>query len=364
MAFTAYTGLPGSGKSYNVVKHILLPAVKQGRPVWTNIPLNEEVWLEEFGYCPVQFKTEDAAKNPNFFLEELPKGVLCVVDEVQLIWPSGMSVHQFSKEQREFFSMHRHMVGEEGFATQIILVTQDMGHIANYLRSLTEFTFHHKKLTELGLNKYVVAQYQGSVTGSSPSEKSLISRSAPRSYEKEIYKFYKTSTQSETGLVGDEVRADKRSSIWNGSKIWWLLAGGVLVPILGIYATVSFFQNFGGKDEIDQTTAQTISAQSTTAQTQQVAPIVKTPPVPEPFQDFDIFISSNIGVYPRIDYRFFLKDKDSAVSLDLHQLRRIGYSIEPIDECMVALEWNTKKRYVMCELPSDQQDEQIIDGFI
>ena len=37
MAINAYTGLMGSGKSYEVVSSIILPAVRSGRRVVTNI---------------------------------------------------------------------------------------------------------------------------------------------------------------------------------------------------------------------------------------------------------------------------------------------------------------------------------------
>ncbi|MCU7813401.1 MAG: hypothetical protein KZQ77_19520, partial [Candidatus Thiodiazotropha sp. (ex Notomyrtea botanica)] len=42
MAIVTYVGLPGSGKSYSVVEHVILPALKNNRTVCTNIPLNKE----------------------------------------------------------------------------------------------------------------------------------------------------------------------------------------------------------------------------------------------------------------------------------------------------------------------------------
>ncbi|WP_218058625.1 zonular occludens toxin domain-containing protein [Gilliamella sp. Occ3-1] len=37
MAISAYVGVPGSGKSYEVVKSVLLPAYMAGRRIVTNI---------------------------------------------------------------------------------------------------------------------------------------------------------------------------------------------------------------------------------------------------------------------------------------------------------------------------------------
>jgi len=38
MAIDAYTGMPGHGKSYGVVEHVIIPSLKQGRHVVTNTP--------------------------------------------------------------------------------------------------------------------------------------------------------------------------------------------------------------------------------------------------------------------------------------------------------------------------------------
>ena len=43
MSITAYTGLPGSGKTYGVVQHVIVPALQAGRRVVTNIPMRADV---------------------------------------------------------------------------------------------------------------------------------------------------------------------------------------------------------------------------------------------------------------------------------------------------------------------------------
>lgn len=37
MAISAYVGVPGSGKSYEVVKSVILPAIETGRRVVSNV---------------------------------------------------------------------------------------------------------------------------------------------------------------------------------------------------------------------------------------------------------------------------------------------------------------------------------------
>ncbi|MCT7418525.1 zonular occludens toxin domain-containing protein [Pseudomonas aeruginosa] len=40
---------PGHGKSYGVVEHVIIPSLKQDRHVVTNIPLEVDMLLMDFG---------------------------------------------------------------------------------------------------------------------------------------------------------------------------------------------------------------------------------------------------------------------------------------------------------------------------
>lgn len=48
MAISVYTGRPGSGKSYEVVKNVILPAFKTGRRIVTNIDGIDERAIERY----------------------------------------------------------------------------------------------------------------------------------------------------------------------------------------------------------------------------------------------------------------------------------------------------------------------------
>ncbi len=43
MPVVSYVGLPGSGKSHSVVQHVVLPALRKGRVVVTNIPMQTDL---------------------------------------------------------------------------------------------------------------------------------------------------------------------------------------------------------------------------------------------------------------------------------------------------------------------------------
>ena len=67
MAIDAYTGLPRSGKSYSVVKNVILPSLRQKRHVYTNIPLTQ-IAHDEF---PGQIHQLEKERLPLFNLQRL-----------------------------------------------------------------------------------------------------------------------------------------------------------------------------------------------------------------------------------------------------------------------------------------------------
>ena len=64
MSISAYVGLTGHGKSYGAVENIILPALRQKRTVFTNIPMKTENCLRDFDCSVIQFATQDLIDNP------------------------------------------------------------------------------------------------------------------------------------------------------------------------------------------------------------------------------------------------------------------------------------------------------------
>ena len=125
MSITAYVGLPGHGKSYGVVENVIVPACKAMRTVFTNIPCNTELFLDRFGIAPVQLDVEDIRANENWWTEVFEPGAILVLDECWRLWPAGMNANRLRETDKSFFAEHRHVVGDSGHSTEIVLVTQD-----------------------------------------------------------------------------------------------------------------------------------------------------------------------------------------------------------------------------------------------
>lgn len=228
MSIYAYTGLPGSGKSYNVVDKQILPALREGRTVVTNLALNVEAVLEAIPGADLRSFDVDALKQDPALVESLvPAGAVFVCDELWKLWPAGVKTDKVPEVWKSFLAEHRHKVGQDGRSTQIVYVTQDLAQISAFARQLVEQTIHHTKLSHIGANKsFQWVSYQGGVTGALPPDSRKIVSGLGR-YRPEVFRFYKSHTMSETGNAGDESTVDQRGNVWKRPGLWAMLVAGL-----------------------------------------------------------------------------------------------------------------------------------------
>lgn len=251
MTVSLYTGHVGSGKTYEVVKFVIIPALQAGRDVVSNIDgLNVEAFeafLEASGCLHpgnlLVVGREDVAR-PDFFPSRrkdgtyvasqfVPLGALVVVDEAHHIWGSD---HQIKPEHMLFFSEHRHITGPSGVACDLVLITQAVGQLALKLKRLVQYSHGCKQLRALGLSKkYSTATYDGY----RQSAKYVMSR-ATKSYDPKIFKLYSSFAAG----AGKVMLTDKRFVIWNNWKLWVALVGG---PIVLVFAGVHLWHSVMGR---------------------------------------------------------------------------------------------------------------------
>ena len=217
MSIYAYTGLPGSGKSYSVVQHQVLPALREGRKVVTNLPLKRDLVLEETRADAgqlLEFPTDLVAADPERIFEHFPEGSVLILDEVWKLFPSGLKTNQVANAFKTAFAEHRHRVDAGGRSCQIVLVTQDLAQIAMFARQLVEQTFRTVKLTSVGFDKrFRVDVFAGPVAGPNPPVNSAI-RQIFGKYDKRIFRLYTSHTQSLAAQEGaDEKSVDRRGNV-------------------------------------------------------------------------------------------------------------------------------------------------------
>jgi len=357
MSIIAYTGLQGSGKSYGVVANVLIPAIKTGRRVFTNIPLKQDHWLAEHdGRCPVQFDMQDLIDNPNWFNEVFEPGAICVLDELWRLWPSGLKANQVPVQHKSFLAEHRHLVGDDGFASEIVFVTQDLDQIASFARSLVEYTYRAEKLSAVGQDKrFRVDVFQGPVRGPAPPKTRRI-RELYGTYKPEIFDYYYSHTMSETGGSGLEEKPDQR---YNMLKSTSLKARLIAIPVLAfvVYWGGSSVLDYygGGDDSVGQGVDQSPAAQPV-GQAQKAPP---SRPVPQARpQHHDVLSGRSLSIIWNnengdvLEYRIAAETDDGhTAELGFRDLIALDYEVRPVNQCLLVLTINGKKRVVTCRKP-------------
>lgn len=251
MSVFAYVGFPGSGKSYSVVEQQILPALRAGRVVVTNMPMKSDLLRAEVKThagkeCDIRsFDIARALGDPNTILEDVPAGALWVVDEVYKLFPAGMPVAKVPDPFKQILAEHRHRVNADGDSMQVVLVCQDLAQISAFARQLVETTFRTTKLTAVGLHKrFRVDVFNGPVQGPNPPVSSRL-REIPGKYDSKVYRYYISHTLSESAKEGaNEVAIDRRANVFLRPI---MIAAPIVVILLGAFAAHHLFRR---KDEV------------------------------------------------------------------------------------------------------------------
>jgi zona occludens toxin (predicted ATPase) len=244
VSIVAYTGLPGSGKSYSVVEHQIIPALTKGRTVVTNLPMREEA-LTALGLMGrlVVFPLDVVKAEPDRIREYVTPGCVFVLDEAWRLFPQGEQANRVPDAFKSLLAEHRHMVDDAGNSTQLVFVVQDLANIGAFARRLVENTFVTTKLGFVGLNgSFRVDVFHGAQTGATPPVSNRLRMLTGR-YNKKIFALYKSHTMSdaEEGVAGNEAKVDGRANILKRPV---MIIGAILCPLLIWYSLHSFGKAF------------------------------------------------------------------------------------------------------------------------
>jgi len=261
MPIAAYTGDVGSGKTYSVVLHVIIPAITAGRSICTNIAGLDIDAI--YAYCLTKAKLDkiiclgviriidkSAPEQENFFPfdEDLPPedynvqpGELVIIDEASRYWYGGGKIHL---NHAKFINEHRHFVNAQGHTCDLVVIDPDVTELHRRLKSKVETTYYTKKLKEVGLtNNYVVFLHRKTNLRAKEYDKI-----GPLKYDPEVYALY----HSYKGGVGSEQATDKRQNVFSSRKIWYKVGGTIaaiiVLTIVGGYQLKHFFN----RDKPDQ----------------------------------------------------------------------------------------------------------------
>lgn len=160
-----YSGTPGSGKSLHNARDIIMRS-KFGEPVIGNFECDLHQYKKsDYTYCPndkltPQFLREYSRK---YFKGRRPGAkdegsILLVIDECQLLFNSREWQRNNRNQWLEFFTQHRKL----GY--DITLIAQFDRMIDRQIRSLIEYEYIHRKLSNFGLKGWILSVLMGGNT--------------------------------------------------------------------------------------------------------------------------------------------------------------------------------------------------------
>ncbi|AIZ78909.1 zonular occludens toxin domain-containing protein [Actinobacillus equuli] len=232
MSIFAYTGIPGSGKSYEVVSSVILENFRKGRNIVTNIEgISEEKLID---YCLSKDKkisreslgklrkvTDSDCQKEDFFPFKGAENTFCkagdliCLDEVWRIFPSD-KIHP---NHRSFIAEHRHFTNEKGDCCDLIVINQSITGIPRFIKDRIESTFVMRKMTMLGFSKrYRVDVFIGVKT----TKTSLIAQYHNK-YSDEIFQLYK----SFDGVNGKQNIIDSRQNFFKSAQFKLILFSSI-----------------------------------------------------------------------------------------------------------------------------------------
>lgn len=255
-------GLPGAGKSYECVIRHLLPALRAGRSVITNVPgLDHDVIKRHLGQLSFSLTYIDidtsvraavdayieassaqnrpalqqvmmtiAAATAQEILESvLVKDALILLDEVQNYFGSSSGALPVSTIR--FFAEHRHQ------GLDLVLMGQHVGDVHDLIRHRIEVLTHLQKLVALGVpNRYSWTNY----TLSGGKRTKILN--GVEKYDKEIFSIYESH---HAGTSNKTLYVDDRNNVFNGVFFKYVLPFFFLAACFGLYWVYGFI--WGGK---------------------------------------------------------------------------------------------------------------------
>lgn len=349
----ALVGRPRSGKSYEAVVYHIIPAIKEGRKVITNIPLNMEWFRKVFGskadlieIREGKFNEFDAIErpftNPDDYItdwrNENNLGPLFVIDEAHMVLP-----RQCKKDILYFYSMHGH------HGVDILLLTQNLRKVNADIRDMVEVTYMCIKNTHLGTDKtYTKKQFLG-VDTKNPVDVSN------REYDKNYFGSYQSHTASNSAVT--EATAKDVKSVKNhwSAKFGRIFIIGGLVYLVWVY-----FYFFTGDDTPESVQPEVETTQVESAQGTQLSS--STASGFGLLEGYEFFVSgwSNqvvmhekgfidgdnsffrvyVDVYAEEAYQFTLNHND---------LRTLGYTFDVLTDCVYRMSYFDTARTVTCK---------------
>lgn len=273
----------GTGKSFTAVSAIILPALKAGRKVVTNIPLNLDALSEYAGNINQLQKTATMddislmllSLNGDEIISGAWAGAVFVLDEFSLLLPAGTKDVNISKRNKLFFSMSRHFT-DGANSTEIVLLAQSPTQIASYVRNLVAQSTELIR-ADFGNTPLITSIiYRKCPLTKTEKKDCELERSTKSGYDKDYFKYYRSQTMSDS--VVSEKSINGKTNLLKSKAFLSFVASLAIFPLLAYWAFSSSVSLFDEETISPAAHAQKSDLGSIVAK----SPVLKSPPVSVP----------------------------------------------------------------------------------
>ncbi|MGR5267717.1 zonular occludens toxin domain-containing protein [Vibrio astriarenae] len=364
------TGRPGGGKSYEAVVYHIIPAIKEGRKVVTNIPVNKDKLINIFGievdnllividgqltdFGNASRPFANVADYQDDWRDDNGRAPLYVVDECHMVLPNrGCNV-----EILEWYSTHRH------FGADILLITQNARKIHRDIKDMVEVHYYCVKNTTMGSSKTYTRKVRNGAGGE-------ILNQSVREYKKDYFQFYKSHTASNKSV--EEATAKDVKPIWKH----WTFAVALICLVSGPAWLISNGGFFSGMADdappqetpmIEETNESQLTETTQTNQPQKSRRNTKTV---DPLSNFKLYVSGESNHIRFDSNKQLVRDSTfKRIYIDVfegdykmftftnHDLTKLGYTFSVVADCVYMATFEDVSRLIICGDYQAQRESQ------
>lgn len=354
-------GRPRSGKSYEATAFHVIPAIKAGRLVITNLPLNVDYFCSVFGehvrdliviYRPNKdikirfqhpFDYKSDWKHPVSGI-----GPLFIIDECHFAIRKGGTF----QATEEWYSMHGHENAD------VLLITQSYGKVDKNICDMVEILYRVSKKTIFGDESSYIRKVFGGIGGAEMNCET-------RPYDKSYFPFYRSHTLSDT--TGEAFAQDIKP-FWKQ----WPIIGAAVCIVSALIAMVSMSLSGHGllSTNIESpsvpapvsTSFEDLHSRFESVKPSAIPYPVATTPinkdiVPEdlPYGGFKIAVVGQYNISGTVQYLFqALQNGQPTFDIFQSDIEKAGYSVEALNDCAAILRYKNTKWPVTCQFPKVQ----------
>lgn len=363
-------GPPGGGKSYEAVVYHVLPALRDGRKVITNLPLILEMFARLDPKYPdlicLKKVSNDGVSRPFAHISdygdtwrhpETGTGPLYIIDEAHEVLPkSKIGSKPIDPAIGEWFATHRHEFAD------VLIITQHYGRVSSEVIDRLQLVYRVKKMTAFGKPDRYIRKVQDGLRGD-------VVDMSEREYEKHFFGLYVSHTRAIS--KGIESGASDVTPRYKKFIRWGLIICGVSVGIMSCQAVKQFGMEKPKPKPVvvkpvpaPVVASVPVSLPSVSASAvdvmrpEGVQSFQASEPEKTPFDGMSIHVSGYVesSLHARKLYLFTLSQNGQGVAqLSMDQIRQTGYIVTPVSACVAKLQYaENPPFFARCDAPQIQ----------